>query len=485
MFNQAQIDYRTFQESPTDLNNSFEALKRLFKDHFKVFYYNGQWVVYRIPEYQYLANLQRWYTVYDSNGIAQYGQQDTDDYFTVGKNELIYPVSQTQFISVDFANKSAKTLFNYTVWPEIPKNNKFERGTYQAGLSTPTKKYYSIEDWDYKQETAALPQNTGPTTGNAYRVSTYDAFGVEQERYLECSIGLNPEVLLAESFILNKGDIISFSITARTDNNLAGPITIPFATIHLIPLDGTPTRYNLDNNGDWGANNTTNLNVTYDATQDTRDWHTISVESKPLPEDGVLQIMFRRLNTYGTNTYYKDFQFTYTPYFINGYLPIKADYWRKEQTANLPDVRSEEVYLSDTVRYVIKGALLQVNGSPVLTTPQWFRYGAAGEDKHYKELVNRGIYNLTYRRFYTIEGDFSGFIDAPANDVFKFRPIGYHKKYRFVDAFGNKEFALVDPLKIDVLKGFINARFREVKDISLSDGIQEGDVNEFKYLFNS
>jgi len=114
--------------------------------------------------------------------------------------------------------------------------------------------------------------------------------------------------------------------------------------------------------------------------------------------------------------------------------------------------------------------------------PDWWRYGLGGtEQRHYKELINLGYYNLTYRPFFKIEGTFDGTTYQNNNDGYRY-PVSFTPKYRFEGYTGTRLFVLTAPLKIDLVLGRFDGKFREVYHTA-ADGRQEGDDKEFRYIF--
>jgi hypothetical protein len=181
---------------------------------------------------------------------------------------------------------------------------------------------------------------------------------------------------------------------------------------------------------------------------------------------------------------YRNFNLEYQPFVAGGYIQVKGDYWVRTQTATFPDVIDEEVFISDSPKRILKGALLFNNQ---LTDPAWYRHGPVSdpnvlsETRHFKELLNIGRFNHSYRRMYAIEGDLNGLNWSPENDSGNKKPIGFYQKYREVDMTNVRDFVLVPPLTMDIGKGQIKANLVEVYNSS-ADGTQAGTA-EFKYIF--
>jgi hypothetical protein len=175
-----------------------------------------------------------------------------------------------------------------------------------------------------------------------------------------------------------------------------------------------------------------------------------------------------------------------------GFVPVKADYWLRSQNANFPDTADDVVQISDAPKKVLKGALLDSTGE--LTLPNWYRYGTTGsfpnnnplsESRQFKELLNIARFNHSYRRMYALEGSFNGLNSSAENDQLNKLPISFFYRYRLVDMNDPREFVLVPPLKMDLIKGWINASLVEVRRVAggTTDGTQPGDSSSFNYQF--
>lgn len=495
-FNQAMVERRAFAKSPTEMMNCSDVLTAIFQDHFKLFYWNGFWVIFRIPEYQYSPG-GLFYTLYNPDGTVTPGtsQQDTEDFAAIGKSEIIYPVNEDQQVASRFALKSVEHEFKYNVWDEIPANSKFDRGTLNTGVSTPTEKYYSIDCWTFAKTNFGnypVRPNLTNTTGTCFRKSTLNTFGVETMR----EIVITPEdtsptslydVLESERIPVDFGDIIDISLSFHVET-AAGMTGTDVMKVYIIPDDGSPI-IQMDNSSGvltdkipW-VSGVNGLKLQF-AGADPTQYAAFTATSLPIPKTGKMVISFYGHNrpTFG-KWFYKDFQLTYTPYVAGGYIPITGDYWVRTNPLNYLDTLDNTLGISDSLKKIIKGALLRANGLD-LTTMRWYRFGLT-EKRHYKELVNLGVYNLKYRRFWKITGSFKGTKFAPNNNSGNVQPIGSHRLYRFVDIAGvNKDFVLCTPWRLDVTTGIFNGTFIEVHQDS-ADGTQEPAAAIFTYTFST
>lgn len=513
MFQQAFLNYRTFQKSPTEFVSCYDVLTVLLGKFCTLTYWNGHWQIACIAEKQYTPG-PRFHVDYDSDGNVIGGAENNDNYGRIGKQMEIFPINETQNIYSKFAAKSVKSSYKYTPWPEIPKNNTFERGSLRSetdnGDGTITR-IYDIDDWVFGQwlgqptQLSNLPSLVTPTggTADAYRRSLFNIAGIELEREIYVggdNSGSNQHKVLQSDLIpVHVGDKLKIDFDFKKTFSATG--TFQFMAVYIKPTAGTwpANRWTLENNNStlqdggplfWqdasGGFNILSRNYDSSLGENVDTWHSITLELPAIPVDGDLYIWFYAENPGASNfSVYRNFNVTYTPFVAGGYIPVLGDFWFRSQTRNFPDTISEELFISDAPKKAIKGALLFNNQ---LTDPAWYRHGPVadpntlGETRHFKELLNIARYNFVYRRMYKLEGDFSGLQFAPQNDDLNKRPIGFHWIYREVDMAEPRDFIFIPPLKMDIMKGWISANLIEVKKDDL-DGTQLGDSAEFKYIF--
>lgn len=517
MFNAAKLDYRTFQQDAITYISCYEALTIMLNNGFNLFQWFGKWVILRCGEMQGVPGPQLWHTEYGPTGNVLTANLTTDLPAQVAKQQILHPVNADQEILSRLANKSVKTNFNYNVWPEIPKNNKFERGSQfeqgdwidsqdfdddgDTGEIIGYYKKFNIDDWQYGQvDTTDLPNPAMTTIANRfYRRSNYNFFDTEEERFLVGETidlsGFNSFWLRCDPVPVQSGSKVKFNVSVRFENDFSAntsTFSLP-VSIYLVSDNGDVARLNnlvsgvTQAIGFWKINPPNvfpNLAINYGPNQDTRDWNSLSVETPPMPFKGMLYIA---LSAEGANTggfeYYKDVTLEYFPYVAGGYSRVKGDYWKTEQNSSYRDIIDEQAGISDSPIEVLKGALLR-NDGVTLTNRTWHRQNVI-ESRDYKELQNIAHYNAFYRRMLEISGTFGGTTYHPVNNQAIVFPIGFHQHFIFPDSsrLDDKYFQLVPPLEINYVDGLIRATFVECLTTGSNDGDQLGDTHEFKYIF--
>jgi hypothetical protein len=524
MFNQTYLEYRTFLSDPVKFVSCYDALMIVLGKFCRLEYWHGYWLIKNIAELQYLPG-KNYYSVYSQYGVFLNSDEDTSNHYQIGKAVDIYPINEDQQIYSRFAIKTARMQYNYTVWPEIPNNNVFERGTvFETGDQPDDEdedgdgdtseiigvyKKYIIDKWEYGRINWFDFPNPAmtPITEKFYRKSVFNIYGVETQRVI---IAETPPGATDSSFWLrstaipvNFGDRINVSAQKRSDTNYVSGITFPSVyAIYIVSTDGSKV-VSLTVTPKWqdaltfpfGLIGVVSLEL--NTGQSTANWNSLDIKSPFIPFDGNLYVALQAdvdVSVAGPLQYWKDIKIEYIPYLAGGYIQVKGDYWERSQNKIFPDVAKDEVGISDSPKKILKGALLDADGN--LTTPKWFRYGQHGtllqenpllEYRHFKELLNIARYNHSYRRMYALDGTFNGLNCAAENEQLNKFPIRFDKRYRLVDMTDPREFVLVPPLKMDLIKGWISASLVEVRKVADddTDGTQSGDSATFNYLFET
>jgi hypothetical protein len=496
-FNQTGLHCRTFLKNATEFSDCYKCLEIILSEYFNIYQHNGIWTIVRIGELQESIGAKMWYTEYDANGVIEDAQQFLYEPAAVGRDRLIHPVEISQFIGSNFAIKSSRYTFNYRSWPELPTNNKFERGTLFdtddfAGPPPYTEKKYTIEDWQYGVTIIGSPSTNPPngmqaTSDLAYRLSTFNIYNVEtlREVVLERSGGVGGHrFLVAEGIPVKFGDRAALSIDFKLNAGSPGNVAF-YMFITIEPSSsGAPWRlaqeghqlgnYPSDGVGSLYWQNTNSLiflGKDY-VSQSPQEYSSMQLDIPSFPVDGNLYICFMLFNpNIGVKAYYKGFNLDYYPTTAGSAAKVKGDYAETSQNDRFKDAIDEEVFISDSEKKVLQGTLYRENLTD-LTTPTWHRYGVV-EGKHFKELGELARFNANYRRMWKIDGQFDGLKFTPANNPTIIEPLSFHRQYTFPDStkLNGHYFVLVPPLTINYSEGRADMNFIEV----LQDGVGDGD----------
>lgn len=490
---QAFVEYRTFLKDAVTFQDAYKCLEIICKRNFRFFQWEGKWILIRLPMIQF-THFVGYYTEYDYTGHNQVGYEYLDNYAMVGKDESIFPVNVEQRKTLKAAMKSAKTVFNYVQWPELPKNNKFERGELidTTELTDPprTLKRYTIPSWNYgsysgfPSQEAALPALT-PDTSTAWRQTTFSQYGVEIEREVvleEVSSGIRG-MLVSEGMPVKAGDKVNVKFDYKL--SFSGTGNQQIAMIFLLPdAGGTKWVIDVTTAGIYYWKQATAgsfISKNYAAGENFDKYSGFNVDPQEIPVDGNLYIGFITPGVIGSKAYFKNLSVEYRPYVAGGYLQVKGHYWITTQDTKYSSTSEDEVFLSDGTRKIMKGCLLDVNGIPF--TEDWYRMGVS-ESKHYLQLVNIGDFNMEHRRMLFKEGPYKQLTYAPQNNPTQAHAVGLHKQYRHMDESVDRRYMLGAPLNMNYKTGHVQSRFYEVFEDGKDDG-QANGVQEFKYIFST
>ncbi len=499
-FNQAKLNYATFLTDPIIFQSSYTALENILKEGYSIEQWFGRWVIMRFGEMQDSPGPKIWYTEYDYTGNIVSANQETHDPAIIAKYQTLHPVGGDLTASCNYAIKQAKHTFNYVPWPEIPKNNTFERGTFIPGIgqddpvAQTTQRAYTIDDWIYGISNPTIPSqdppHPAPTSDRNYRLSTYNIYGVEVARVIVLENGGTPghTFQICQPIPFKAGDRMDIDFDFMRSNSGTG--TMNYLSVVFHPDNGG-IAYWLENNNTidggkpfrWVQQTRMKFVSKFYQGENWNQWSSYNVALPPAPETGVLYICLMNYDSTNTKVYYRNFQVTYHPFVAGGYVEATGDYWRIEQNAAYLDDVDEEVIISDSEIKVLKGAIFRADGT-TLTTRSWHRLNV-NENRGFKELINMGRYNQLYRRFWKADGTIGGIGYYPGNNQAIRYPIGFHKHFYFTDIpeFADVVFQLVPPLTIDYVAGEMKASFKESFRPGMNDGNQVGNLQEFKYKF--
>lgn len=508
--NQTGLHSRTFQKNATEFYDCYTCLERILSEYFCIYQWFGKWNIVRIGELQENVGAKIWHTEYNSSGTIVNVHQDLYDPSAVGRDRLIHPVEVSQFISSNFAVKSTRYTFNYNIWPEIPTNNKFERGTQfdtgdviENGQVVGTYKKFTIDDWLYgitnpTSGSTQPPNGMLPTSDLAYRKSTYNIYGTEtlREVVLERNGGAaGHRFLRSEGLPVSQFDRISITVDFKTSQGGTG--TRQYLFVMLEQLPGAPgAGYRLDNGAAAPADGIGTLTwvhtssmkflaKSYQTGEDASQYYSYTLEPPPLPINGTLYIIFMNYDPpVGRIVSYKNFSLDYYPSVAGSLSQVKADYAETSQDGNYKDIIDEEVFISDSTKKVLQGSLYRANLVD-LTTPTWHRSGIS-EARHFKELGELARFNGNYRRMWKMDGQYDGVKFTPANNQIIIEPLAFHHYFFFPDStkLNNHFFVLVPPLNINYSDGRVEMNFVEILDVASHDGNYFGNSHiPLQYIF--
>ena len=237
--------------------------------------------------------------------------------------------------------KYVKESFNYNQLANTLCNADMQNiGTYYgySSGSGVNYNYYKLNCWE------AL----GSYADNFRIVIITDATtGIELERNIAVfgvPFGITPyEVAKSSKIQIAKGDIINYSFSFKTTNSQPGSATIQF---RFDLTDGTTT-YGLNEDGTWGAS-TERITYYWGPSENTNDWVSINIKSKPCPIDGIVYAYLNQCSVIGGDTWFNNFSIQIDSSLINGSKKINGHTHIEEQTLNSKNVFEYDINLDDS-----------------------------------------------------------------------------------------------------------------------------------------
>jgi hypothetical protein len=518
--NQTGLHKRTFLSDRVAFHNCYDSLQKICHEAFSVYQWHGMWVILNIGEMQSNPGPRIWYTEYDSIGNVTGSGLADENPCPIGRDLIIHPIGRSQYIGSLLSIKSAKHNFSYIPPSELVNNQHLaETGAFIAPLSGASHIAYDIVGWSRHENNLSNETPYSGTADDPYIRVELDAFGNETFRYYrldtdDTAAGTIGQFIRNDNhdFWVVTNDRIDFSVTYRVSAPVVGNLVMVALLIEGAAGTASNHFWTLGENGKW-FNNDSTVMIDHDLAAGT-DWLTIEIDAEPFPAAGSVFILLGTGDLFSGTVDYKAVVINYKPFFSDpirtfalpnllgtgvNVLPLvitnpndtapKGDYWFTEQSVSLFDTVEEEIFLSDTNRKSIKGALFR-GVTDVLTTPTWHRDNVL-EERHFKELVNLSRFNHGYRRMYKSRGIFSGTKWQPSNDTTIFEPLSFHRHFFFPDKteLTGKYFMLVPPLTINYDSGTIDSTFVECLDTSLVEGetgvTPEQVINQLASLINN
>jgi hypothetical protein len=420
---------KTFEDEIGTCEDCFTVLEKILGESCFLTQWKGKWFIQNIDELDSHSIVQARFA---AGGAFMEFHDPVNWIKSVGENLPLSWVGlpdSPPLVTIERPNKEIKETFNLDLPKEIPDNINFEHGAWISPLVLgPLAAAYVIDDW-------TLERVSGSPEISAYikRVYLDTNWTYENERYVVLTAGATGQHWIKSNPIyLDALDKLSFSIDRRLSANQSGSgtVTEAFAWIRLYADDGT--FYNLNNDagtgnaaGEWVQSNSTfstnqrfiQLQYKNEDVKEAEEWLTASVDSKPLPKSGSVRILLMISSAYGgtAQTHFANLSFTYTPHINGSYSKYSAIYHKVSQALNTTEVRAKQVFISDGIKRLFKGALHKIDsgtGAFVLTTGFFNAVQTptpvSTDIKPYGELQAFGVWNQFNRHFMKFDGTVDG-----------------------------------------------------------------------------
>lgn len=512
---------KTFEKELTSTGavseDCYTVLTRIFGNDSRIEQINGAWWIERI---------------YEKRNVANYVHQfDYDGAYVGVSSPTFYLQSIDQRGDIDFINDNAQVTiqtpyklvelrYNFEYPKEIIDNIDFSRGDLNFILAIPPfvvdgetlyQSKYNIADWTaLETPTGVIGGTSSPSTTNNYiRRLYYDITKTfEAQRYvvIEKHSPAKGFYIQSNKFSVLKKDKFDISVDVRWSNDSAfsssGAFRISAMQVRLHGLSGTNYILHggtsVDPTPKWAVGGSSfshveNFYVEGNTSEDMTQWRTCSFITNntnahpcpPIPESGQIEILLLHTSfSDQTDINFTNLRFEYIPYLNGGYGKFSGQTNTVSQTGNYSNALHDQIYISNSPNFLIKGSLLKKVGSVYDLAGNFYDGQAFPSGIPSSEFLHPFGYQLAYslwqqyRTFKrSIDSDFYGlksFAVATIPDL--------HKQFFFTDNnpnVNNKYFILLH-YEQDFDSQIWKAFFREVYDTTVGNVFT--DPYEFKYI---
>lgn len=332
---------------------------------FTLFQSEGDWIFIRFDDLKRHANAIPGKS-YNSD-FEYTGMMSLNNEFTTGFDEDIYPeegLSHTFVRSLKFDRET----FNYRNPENIIKNIDFtELGelvdTDTVGADTLYK--YRMAGWN-----VGFEWNTGGTTyvsSNAERLIyvLIDPDGNEKERYgvILGNSGFDDYACAQSNGVeVRAGDRVKYSFDYKTNVSQPGNVNNYFRVNLLTTLNPVPRSSNnryLASDGKWNETGPIILN-NVPAGDNTNEWHSVSVESEPIPTTGLIFVKLAQSvggSSSTKETHYKNLRFEVIRQ-AGGSQKVIGHEHTSKQLLNIKNTQEDEIFVDVSPSNAIAGTLM-------------------------------------------------------------------------------------------------------------------------------
>lgn len=470
-FSQCKIHTRYYMNSDNGPGNLYEVLEELMKTfQCTAFQQGGYWHIKRMPDERIAASASS--NIYNITDLST--STGTFDWLTERNIDFI-PVNASHQMLYVKATGESKYQHDYIV-PEVPANNDLTEGGRFPFYDTANSRGYLINYHSYEYGNIL-----SPSIGQAYRSEVFDADDNIVESYAVLPhFGTNDERLRStDDPYVDEGDKIT--VTASTRLNVDNSLTTSDTVLRIYLFGDSGQKYAWDGAGDaWDPTLVSALGPgalvrSYDNSDDLTEWYDFSVECKPFPEGGRLELWWCDWsNGAADETWFKDITVSYRVFYnqlanIRGERSIASDgeVSRKKNEVNIT--------AGETPKRIIAGSLWKDSPDTELVGNKWHTFQSSTE----RRLIDINSSDLQYGSFRTmriIDGDFKG-IKWTREDE---RLIGPGNTFS-ID--GTRYIAT--NLDIDIANGIWTGSLVELSNDTRDEAYTGTIDTDFKYLFGN
>ena len=505
---QCLIDARAFEEEVNQFDDSYTALEKINSSWLlTLFFWNGEWILLRIPELFRSGNLVGFRTNRPVIG-QRTGVNERYD-IEVSPVEEVKQIAPSMLKRLNKPSKETEVRFDWEYHRQIIQNQSFLQGEFIEEVSAGVigyrlgkvsgseiwvpiygnRKNYTIDYWNKINYSSPYTPSTAPMG----RAEVFEDGNLVSNVIYIGGGGTVDQALQPTSFRLEYGDQLRISCKVSTwdyvfSNDQLGCIQVQFQKDAVVGEDTLIK--NINNNGEWS--NAAVLFVEYGVGEESVKLKEIDVTSEPAEYSGLVTIYLLNFLAFdrGINAqpnqqvWFREFEVEIIP---NG-TPriIKGNYDRYTIQKNIDKNDVQYVWLNDARTSTHKGAILETDGI-TLTGDEWFRRTDFNGNTATSERLTFKRHNALARWF--INRSYKMRLDANFFGIKWYRggvayPIGLLNTIKFVDDAPTKIFWITNMKEIDFMNCTWSASLMEIYDTVVDDNEPtDQDVHTFDFYY--
>lgn len=375
-YNYIYLNAQSFEAGIGELEDCYTVLEKILGNFCELSQQKNKWFIKSIDE-----------AGYQNMRICRFNYQGLPiDYTTqnylkeIGANETMAFMNDDARLSLQRPYKFVEHTYDYQYPSEIIANLGFERGDLIDG-SNPLEKTYRFADWTMIQ---GVPGYYAAPTSLAYIKRIFNSNDYEIDRYVVITPKSGQSYSLqlqtyarSEAFYIQEKDKFTVTVDWRLEANIGpgGNGNCDLMKAVLLGDDGTwwilgaptvgSTDYTWYNTSNW-TTNTGKAAVSVDFDIDLTEWQNVYWQAPPCPVNGRVYIwlnQFNQLNTTNDDVdiLYANFNFDYIPFINGSYQRYSGQSNISEQDVDNKASKRETVYMTDSPKREIKGAMMRAN----------------------------------------------------------------------------------------------------------------------------
>jgi hypothetical protein len=488
-FYYSYITSHTFLRGPREFDDAYTVLSKIMQAFgCTLFQARGAW--YIIQTNDRVANdldgNRR-----NASGTYQENHLNQSFVIDIGLNEVTKLINADALTSWEKEFKETVIKYSFKMPPIFFRNWDLIDGTFSSPLSgtitrfklvdgvvtsfTLQRQVYELENWvESSNAPSVYPVTYEPYTGVEIDTNT----SAELVRYLMFYSGTEDFLagfkgITTTSYPVNKDDVFSLSYATR-EKNTGFKNNAQGIFVRIYKSNGD--YYFLEPNGRWrfeGQGGISNIGKTWERAEDRRFWKEYSIESEPIPENGLLSIMFSNFGhsrTANNEVHFKDLSVEIKTYF-NEMLEVDGYEYKNSQANELKNLYDNEIFVSKSDNIGTQGAILTDSYAQV---PSW-KYSGANDNTAvaFAKYISRGYWRAMYRNFQRMEGRLYDLYQGS-------RLLSLLNTVQF-SAITDKEF-MITTLNIDVRNEAAEFTMVELRSTANNNDFTETGTEAFKYL---